>query len=104
MQFHTPESFAHKMAAHEAYEEFRQTKDPARKMALWKESVAASERVPVPVGVMDVPTLRSQCTPLEHLLYADLLVTRALSILPRAVGLVEKTCNALAHTIKVCPR
>ena len=34
VQFHTPESFAYKMAAHGLYEDFRSTRDPKRKVTL----------------------------------------------------------------------
>jgi hypothetical protein len=65
VQFHTPESFAHKMAVHGMYEEYRVTKDPSRKVELWKESVAMADTIPVPSDVLSLPRLKTQPMPIE---------------------------------------
>lgn len=49
----------------ERYEEFRCTIDPARKVALWKESVLLADEITVPVDVLTIPELREQPLPIE---------------------------------------
>jgi hypothetical protein len=80
VQFHTPESFRHKMKAHEMYEEFRQTIDPELKTALWRDSCAAADRLPVPPNVLELPSLCSQPAPITTDLYVDLVLERAMKI------------------------
>lgn len=65
IQFHTKESFAHKMAVHGMYEEYRMTKDPTRKVELWKESVEMADTIPVPEDVLSLPRLKTQPMPIE---------------------------------------
>jgi hypothetical protein len=80
VQFHTPESFAHKMKAHVDYETFRQTMDPELKTALWRESCAAADRLPVPPSVMELPALCAQPAPITTNLYVELVLERAMKI------------------------
>jgi len=80
VQFHTPESFGHKMKAHEMYEKFRQTIDPELKTALWRDSCAAADRLPVPPKVLELPSLCSQPAPITTDLYVDLVLERAMKI------------------------
>jgi hypothetical protein len=48
-----------------SYEEFRSTQDPARKVALWQESVDQADAIPVPLGVLALPQLKAQAMPIE---------------------------------------
>lgn len=65
VQFHTLESFQHKQAVHGMYEEYRVTKDPTRKVELWKESVEMADTIPVPEDVLSLPRLKTQPMPIE---------------------------------------
>jgi hypothetical protein len=70
VQFHTPESFRHKMAVHTQYEEFRLTLDPVRKLFLYEDSIVKAKRVRVPVGALELQTLTTHVMPGKHLVSA----------------------------------
>jgi len=95
IQFHTPESFEHKMAVHGMYEEFRSTHDPTRKVELWQESVAMADTIPVPFDVLSLPVLKTQPMPIETTLYVDLVVSRALKIQQPALTVVNRVIKQL---------
>ena len=63
---HTPASFEMKMGlGHRLYEEFRLTRDPITKLAVWDRAVGAAASVPVPEGVLELPHLTTQPQPDE---------------------------------------
>jgi hypothetical protein len=67
IQFHTPESFRHKMAVHVQYEEFRLTLDPVRKITLYERSITVAKGVQVPVGALKLQILTKHTFPGKHL-------------------------------------
>jgi len=101
VQFHTKESFDHKMTTHGMYEEFRSTHDPDRKIELWRESVRLAHQIPVPEQVLLIPSLKSHPMPIEEKLYADLLLQRAVHIQPKAVAVVEKLIFELSQHLGI---
>jgi hypothetical protein len=61
LQFHTADSFAVKENVnHPLYEEFRTTQDNSLRRGLWDKMVANARSIPVPPGVLSIPTLRVQ--------------------------------------------
>ena len=98
VQFHTPESFVLKMDTHVIYEEYRETKDPQRKIVLWKQGCMAADAVPVPTDVMRLPVPKTKPEPLAIGLYIDLVISRALKIRNDAVLAVE---SALASSVSL---
>jgi hypothetical protein len=99
VQFHTSESFAHKMQAHEDYEMFRQTMDPELKKSLWRESCAAADRLPVPPGVMKLPAICTQPAPITTNLYVALVLERAMKIQDVAVHILNDVADRVKLTL-----
>ena len=58
LQFHTPESFKVKQAAHDAYDEYQAQRDDAVRLELFRRMAAAAAQLPMPKGsVRDIGTL-----------------------------------------------
>ena len=101
VQFHTPESFAHKMQAHKDYEMFRQTMDPELKKSLWRESCAAADRLPVPLGVIKLPAIGTQPAPITTNLYVALVLERAMKIQNAAVHILNDVTDRVKLTLSI---
>jgi hypothetical protein len=99
VQFHTPESFAHKMQAHAVYEMFRQTMDPELKKTLWRESCAAADRLPVPPGVMKLSSICTQPAPITTNLYVVLVLERAMQIQDAAARILNDVTDRVKLTL-----
>ena len=50
LQFHTPESFKVKQAAHDAYDEYQKEKDDVIRLELFQRMAAAAAKLPMPKG------------------------------------------------------
>jgi len=89
VQFHTPESFAHKMSSHAVYEAYRSTHEPLEKLRLWQANCEAAQGVPVPEGAQGLPRACSQPPPLEEELYAAAVTDRAVAVQAAALAAVR---------------
>lgn len=92
VQFHTPESFASKMDAHALYDQFRRTRDPDAKRALWARMAELAAAVPVPTGVLGIPYVKSRSMPGQAAAYAELAQARAVLLEPKLCELVRAAC------------
>ena len=104
VQVHTADSFEMKTGlGHRLYEQFRTERDPQTKLALWEKATAAAASVPVPEGVLELPTLTTYPQPDEIRLHAELRLFAAQKAEPRVSAAMRERFERLAgleHVLK----
>lgn len=78
VQFHTPESFKVKQESHHLYQEFRTTKNPNKKQEKYLEQAALAKQIPVPEGVLEIPSPWTIPLASEVEMYAELAQARVM--------------------------
>ena len=99
-QYHTPESWDLKSAAHVIYEKFRICSEPLEQVRLFAEGVTLAATLPLPNGVMDLPKLTKRSAPQLLDAYATQIVTACTSVKPWLVTWCTEMCP-LATSVEV---